>query len=79
MFSFLEFAFAKSKTLNAIVKNDNENALKFDRSFGFAEVKKDDNFSYLRQDLHHWQEHKMTKFMQKIQSLASSFEIKIVA
>lgn len=78
-FSFLNFAFTKTDTLNALVKNHNENALKFDKSFGFAEFKKDEKFTFLRQSSHEWREHKNTKLMQRVAKIASEFDIKICA
>lgn len=78
-FSFLNFAFTKTDTLNALVKNINESALKFDKNFGFTEFKKDENFTFLRQNLHEWQEHKNTKLMQKIAKISQTLDIKISA
>ncbi|WP_169752617.1 hypothetical protein [Campylobacter mucosalis] len=78
VFSFLEFAFTRAFKLNALVKNINEVALKFDQTFGFIFEKSDEVFSYLSQNKKQWQEHKKTKIMQKIAKTSKEFDIEIL-
>lgn len=78
-FCFLNFAFLKTEVLNALVKNGNEQAIKFDKNFGFKEFNKDDKFTFLRQDKTEWQEHKSTKLMQRVSKISQEFKIKISA
>lgn len=78
VFRFLEFAFKRAFNLNALVKNVNETALKFDYTFGFIFKRSDEIFSYLSQNKEQWQEHKKTKLMQKIAKTSESFKIEIL-
>lgn len=78
-FCFLDFAFLQTKTLEAVVKNSNHQALKFDKNFGFREIYKDENLTFLSQNLAQWNEHKNTKLMQKISKISDEFDIQISA
>lgn len=78
-FTFLNYVFSQANELNALVKNNNESALKFDKNFGFLEYRKDKNFTFLKQNRQQWQEHKETKLMQKIAKISDESKIEISA
>ncbi|MBR8463298.1 hypothetical protein KDD93_01770 [Campylobacter sp. faydin G-24] len=77
-FSFLNFAFKNTNELTALVKNNNQSALKFDKSFGFLEFKKDENLTFLKQSIKEWNDHKNTKLMQRVAKISQEFDIRIL-
>lgn len=72
---FLEFCFKRCEILNASVKKQNENALKFDKNFGFKITSSDDNFYHLSQRKDEFYSHLKTELMQKIAKIADEFMI----
>lgn len=72
---FIEFLFNKKlKEVFALVKNQNQNAIKFNKNFGFKSFKEDEEFIYLKLSKEDWENQNNSKLLKPIKRYLDKIE-----